>query len=80
MNFLAPRQTTFKCTYKYCGRLLPLVAIEPKTVGNRCFFECPVCSHKSPLVNEGGDGAPDRFFQQDSDEHGRHIADSLQFS
>lgn len=60
--------------------LVVALLIQNLTADNRCFFECPVCSHKSPLVNEGGDGAPDRFFQQDSDEHGRHIADSLQFS
>lgn len=80
MNFSTSLQTQFKCTYRFCGRALRRVAIAPESAGSNWFFVCPVCAHKSALVNLGGDGLPDRFLQPDVDEHGRQILDRHGFS
>lgn len=73
MSLHALREGQFKCMYTYCGRLLPLVAIEPICDAHGWAFVCPVCSHKSKLVNAGGDGEADIFVQPEADEHGRHV-------
>lgn len=58
--------TRFRCMYEYCGRLLPFVAIEPEQRPGGWSFACPVCSHRSELVNKGGKGLPDLFVQPES--------------
>lgn len=66
--------TRFRCMYEYCGRVLPLIAIEPELRPAGWSFVCPVCSHRSALANEGGNGLPDRFIQPDTEEYRVQIA------
>ena len=64
----------FKCTYRYCGRLLTLQAIEPELDDDGWSFICPVCSCKSKLVNEAAPGLPPCFVQPELEDRHNDIS------
>lgn len=63
----------FRCTSRYCGRLVPARDIEPEMSKEGWSFWCPFCHRESRLIDDRIPGHPMRLGLSETDEHGREI-------